>query len=196
MTKNKNLSQKMIEQITITSMVMTIFFTVIYDVYHISLALTLAITFGTTCYHLGMRLMVGWMTSRLLPEKINDGNLWFREKRFETALYRKLKVKQWKKRMPTYHPDDFSLAFHSVDEIIQTTCISEVSHEINIIFSFVPLTFSLLFDSFMVFLITSVLAAFFDFCFVMMQRYNRPRLRKILKMQQNQKKKLKKFGFP
>lgn len=195
MKKEKNISHKMIEQITMISMVMTICFTIIYNVYHISIALTFAITFGTTCYHFIMRLAVGLMASRILSEKINVENLWFQEKGFEADLYRRFNVKQWKERMPTYHPDDFSFRLHSVDEIIKTTCISEVSHEVNMIFSFVPLTFSIFFGSFMVFLITSVIAAFFDLCFVMMQRYNRPRLRKILKKQQNQKKKIKKIGF-
>ena len=67
------------------------------------------------------------------------------------------------------------------DEIAQATCQSEIVHEINMVVSFLPLFAAYLFGSFMVFLITSTLAACFDLLFVIMQRYNRPRLVKLAK---------------
>jgi len=53
-------------------------------------------------------------------------------------------------------------------------------HEVIVALSFVPVIFSVWFESFGVFLITSVLAAGFDMMFVIMQRYNRPRLVRLL----------------
>ena len=82
--------------------------------------------------------------------------------------------------MPTYDADTFSFELHSMEEIIMAMCQSEVVHEVIAVMSFVPLTFAIWFGTFGVFLITSVLAAGFDMMFVVMQRYNRPRLERLL----------------
>ena len=104
----------------------------------------------------------------------------FAQKAFEPRLYAVLRVKQWKDHMPTYDPASFSLRDNSLAQIVHNSCVSETVHEVIVLFSFVPLLFTLLWGTFPVFLITSVLAAAFDSCFIMMQRYNRPRLVRIL----------------
>ena len=83
--------------------------------------------------------------------------------------------------MPTYQPELFSPKEHTWDEIAQAMCQAEVVHEIIIIFSFLPIAASIIWESFWVFFITSILAAMFDLSFVIMQRYNRPRVVKIAK---------------
>lgn len=180
---DRNLSHKVMERTTVISAAAAVCLAVIYHICNISVFLTLAITAGTVCYHLAMRLAVGGFVPALLPEKLNYKNIWFCGKCFETHLYSLLKVKQWKKRMPTYNPEDFSVKKHSAEEIIQTMCVSELTHEINILLSFVPVFFSVLFNSFAAFMITSVIAALFDACFVIMQRYNRPRFVRLLEKQ-------------
>lgn len=83
--------------------------------------------------------------------------------------------------MPTYDVDTFSFELHSMEEIVMAMCQSEVVHEAIVVLSFIPVSFSIRFASFGVFLVTSILAAIFDMMFVIMQRYNRPRLVRILK---------------
>jgi len=51
------------------------------------------------------------------------------------------------------------------------------------VLSFIPLLFSIWFGSAGVFLITSCLAALLDAAFVMVQRYNRPRLLRLIQKQ-------------
>lgn len=145
---------------------------------HLEWILSAAISTGTTCYHFAMRLLVGGVVPHLIrhPRK----RKWFQQRNFEPELYAALKVKCWKDHMPTYDPASFSLRHHSLDEILHNCCVSEAVHEVIMVFSFVPLLFSLLWGAFPVFLITSLLAAAFDGCFVIMQRYNRPRLTHIL----------------
>lgn len=179
--KEKNLPHKIMEQTAAVSFIITICSAVLYNIFKLSAILTLAVTGMTVCYHITMRLAVGYVVLRLIRKNINFENVWFSEKKFEQGLYRKLHVKEWKKRMPTYNPDDFSLKLHSPADIVQTMCISELTHEINIILSFVPLLFSAAFNSFYAFMITSVISALFDGCFVIMQRYNRPRMVKLSK---------------
>lgn len=143
-----------------------------------SLCLTLAITFGTTFYHTAMRLAVGGLGLVLFPRG-GENAKWFREKSWEKALYRKLRVRQWKNRMPTYRPEFFDLRTRTLPEIVRATCISEITHEIIVPLSFAPLLVIPRFGAAPVFVITSLLAALCDSVFVIMQRYNRPRLLKL-----------------
>ncbi len=82
--------------------------------------------------------------------------------------------------MFTFNPDLFSLKTHSAEQVIMEMCKAETVHEVIVVFSFVPLFFALAVGDFAVFLITSILASFFDMIFVIIQRYNRPRIVKLL----------------
>lgn len=134
--------------------------------------LSLLITCGTFLYHFLMRLAVGF----LMPDRFTGRENWFRQRQWEPKLYEKMNVQTWKKHMPTFDPDSFDLSKHSLNDVIAAMCKSEAVHEVIILFSFLPLWAALLFGAFPVFLLTSLFAASFDALFVIMQRYNRPRL--------------------
>lgn len=143
-----------------------------------------AVTFGTIFYHLAIRLAAGLLIGARFHNHHNHMDCtktWFREKAFERKLYRKIKVKKWKKWLPTFNPQEFDLKNRSMTEIVQATCQAEVVHEVNMALSFVPVVFSVWFGSLAVFLLTSCAAFFFDGIFVIMQRYNRPRLLRLLR---------------
>lgn len=142
---------------------------------------TAAITFGTTFYHLAMRLAVGYGVDARFHNRMDDTRWWFQERGFEKALYRFLGVRRWKRWLPAFRPEDFQLRDHSPRELIQATCQSEVVHEIIMALSFVPVLFSLWFGSAGVFLWTSCMSFLLDGACVVVQRYNRPRLRKLYK---------------
>ena len=139
-----------------------------------------AISCGTVCYHFSMRLAVGAMVP-LFTGKCDPEHSWFRQRKIERKLYRFLGVKHWKQKLPTYDPSQFDLERHGLGQVIHNMCNAEIVHEVIIVFSWVPLLFAIPFGEFPVFLITSALAALFDSSFVMIQRYNRPRLMRILK---------------
>ena len=134
--------------------------------------LSLLITCGTFLYHFLMRLTIGY----LIPNKFSGRENWFRQKKWEPRLYEKLNVQAWKQHMPTFDPDSFDLTKHTLNDVIATMCKSEVVHEAIILFSFLPLFAAIPFGEFPVFLLTSLFAALVDTMFVIMQRYNRPRL--------------------
>lgn len=146
-----------------------------------SVLFTLTITFGTCFYHFAVRLVVGHGIDAICRNKMDYNRWWFRERKFESKLYKFLRVKKWKKHLPTYHPEYYDVRKHSVEEIIQVTCQAEIVHEINMVLSFVPVIFTIWFGSLIAFLITSAVAFCFDSIFVIMQRFNRPRLRRLLK---------------
>jgi len=134
--------------------------------------LSLLITCGTFLYHFLMRLMVG----HLIPNRFSGKENWFQQKNWEPKLYEKLNVQVWKRHMPTFAPESFDLSRHSLNDVIITMCKSEVVHEVIILFSFLPLLAAIPFGAFPVFLLTSLFAAAIDTMFIIMQRYNRPRL--------------------
>ncbi len=135
-----------------------------------------AITALTICYHFTMRLCVGI----LIPKSIRHDAAWFRVHPWEMSLYRRLKLRKWKKYVPTYHLDSFSLSQNTPEQVISNMCQSEVVHEVIMLLSFVPLLFTLAFGEFFVFFFTSILAAATDGIFVALQRYNRPRMQRLL----------------
>jgi hypothetical protein len=150
-------------------------FALLYHFLPSDFLLSLAITAGTTGYHFVMRLAVGWLVTLIVRRPLDPNGFWFRQRRFERNLYRALRVRRWKSKMPTYSPEEFSLAQNTPEQIIQNSCKAELVHEWIMCASFLPLLASILWGAFPVFLITSILAAGLDCCFVIMQRYNRPR---------------------
>ena len=154
---------------------------VTYTLTDIRPLLSLAITFGTVFYHLAVRLAIGGLIDAKYHNHMDYTKKWFREKPFEKKLYQVLQVKKWKKWLPTFKPEDFDLKNRSVEEIIQVSCQAEVVHEVIMPFSFVPILSSVWFGSLGVFIITSCAAFLFDSIFVIMQRFNRPRLMRLLK---------------
>ena len=150
-------------------------------------AISWSITFGTFLYHLAMRLLVGHMIDNVMKNRAAYTKRWYQLCGFEKKLYKKLKVKQWKGNFPTYNPTLFDPKFHSWDEIAQAMCQAELVHEVIVILSFLPLFAAIPFGSFYVFFITSLLAALFDLCFVVIQRYNRPRVLKLLQLSERGK---------
>lgn len=177
------MSKTLLKTVAGCSVAAAIIFLIIYLKTSNDICFSLLITFGTISYHLLMRFFIGWIVNCAMNNHANYENAWFREKPFEQKLYKKLNVKKWKDKMPTYAPEIFSMEKYSLDEIAQAMCQSEIVHETIAVFSFLPLAASIWFGAFFVFLITSILGACFDMVFVIMQRYNRPRILKILKRQ-------------
>lgn len=158
--------------------------TVVYCRLRLGWLLSCVISFGTTAYHFSMRLAVGYIIPKATDHHFDFYHPWFQPRSWESAFYKKLKIKNWKGKLPTYAPGQFSLEDNSLHRIIQNMCGAEAVHEVIMVLSFLPLLTVPFFGSFPVFLITSVLAAAFDGIFVMAQRYNRPRLVRIYEKQE------------
>lgn len=136
----------------------------------------LAITMLTCFYHLAMRLAVG----AAVPNRWNPQSRWFRPKPWEGKLYKNLGVRRWKRLVPTYDPDSFNLEKHSPQEVLQVMCRNEAVHWCIVVLSLLPIGFSFVFGETAVFVCTSLASAGMDTVFVLLQRYNRPRVEKLL----------------
>ena len=160
------------------------------NIYHNEIVLWTGITTFTIMYHFWVRIIMGNVT-KLFKKHIHYNQSFFKERKFEKKLYKILKVKTWKGKAFTYNPETFSLKNNSLEDIANTMAKSEVDHWINEIISISTILFSLIWGHFWLFLITALLAMIFDAQFIVIQRYNRPRvlvaLKKEKKLQEKEK---------
>ncbi len=145
-----------------------------------NIILWIGVTCFTIMYHLWLRIIMGNVTKLF---KIKYTMPWFKELPFEKKLYKLLKVKSWKNKALTYNPELFSLKNYSLTDIANTMCKAEIDHEINILISLSTLLFSIMWGVFWIFVITAFLAILFDSQFIAIQRYNRPRIVRLIKRQ-------------
>lgn len=162
-------------------LLLTIISIILYNRTSQGLFLTLAITFGTTAYHFLMRLLVGWLFENIMHNHADYTRKWYQLRPWERKFYAFCKVKKWKNKMPTYHPERFSPDRYTWEEIAQMMCQSELGHETIAILSFLPIVSAKWFGALPVFVITSICAVVFDLLFVMMQRYNSDRVVRMMK---------------
>lgn len=160
---------------------------VLYRRLHLDWAMSAAVTFGMFAYHVALRFVSPALLLAFSHKRYNYRSWWFRPKPWEQRLYRFLKVKQWKGKAITYNPSEFSLKEQSIAEIINNMCHAELVHELIMVLSFTSLFFAIPFGAFPVFLITAILSAALDGSFAVIQRYNRPRLVRILEKQSKRK---------
>lgn len=146
----------------------------------------------TIMYHFWVRIIMG-NVSKLFRKNINYKQKWFQEHNFEKKLYKFLKVKDWKDKALTYNPEQFSLKDNSLETIINVMAKSEVDHWINELISLSTIFFSIIWGNFWIFFITALAAMIFDSQFIIIQRYNRPRIVKLLERKEETKKKVKSY---
>ena len=166
--------------IAITVIISIVCFALYYgNIYKNEMILWTGITAFTIMYHFWGRIIMGNI-SKLFKKHINYNQWWFKEKSFEKRLYKLLRVKEWKGKALTYNPESFSLKEHSLEEIADTMVKSEVDHWINEVISLTTILFAIPWGKLGIFLITAIIAMIFDSQFIIIQRYNRPRVMKIL----------------
>lgn len=139
-------------------------------------SLALAISLGVVVYQLAMRLFIGNVLEKSLSQHFHLDRGWLKVTRREMRVYQTLRVKSWKKHLPTYDPSKYDIRKHSLDEIIHTMCCAELDHEMMFILSYLPIILTYLFGDGAVFVITSVLASLVEIPFIILQRFNRYRL--------------------
>lgn len=111
----------------------------------------------------------------------NYKNKWFKVHKFEIKIYDVLKVKKWKNILPTYNKKSYDLSSNSLIEIANTMCKAEVAHEIMFIISFIPMFLMFAFPKVFIYLIVICsLSAVIDLLLIMIQRYNRNRIVKLI----------------
>ena len=159
---------------------LTVVFAVAHYIYRQGWMVSAYVTFLTIFYHFSMRLIVGEVVTVIYCKReFNLDSAGFRLHRFEKDLYRRLNVKKWKLHMITAKPEQFDLRENSMDDLLHNMAQAELVHRIIMVLSFVPLLLIIPYGVPMVFIVTSIAAALIDLQFVIIQRYNRPRVWKM-----------------
>ena len=153
------------------------------NIYKNKIILWTGITAFTIMYHFWVRIIMG-NVSKLIKKYINYKQWWFKEKAFERNLYKLLRVKEWKGKALTYNPESFSLKENSLEEIANTMVKSEIDHWINEVISLSTLLFIIPWGQAWAFIISAIAAMIFDSQFIIIQRYNRPRVLRILEKEE------------
>lgn len=146
-------------------------------------ALSCAITCGMFAYHMLIRFAAPALLWIVFRRHYNPASAWFAPRPWEEKLYRRLRVHRWKGRALTYAPDEFSLRLHSLDEIVQNMCHAEAVHALIAALSLLSMLFILPFGAPGAFISTAILAALLDTAFIVIQRYNRPRIMRLAQRQ-------------
>ena len=133
-------------------------------------------------YHFGLRIFMGEVTKRF---KINRNSFWFQRKSFEKNLYRLLRVREWKDKVLTFDPASYDFQNRTLDQLADTMTKSETDHWINEIISVISIFFFFIWGCFPAFFITAVAAMIFDAQFILVQRYNRPIVLRLIEKQKN-----------
>lgn len=137
-------------------------------------------------YHFGLRILFGIITKRF---KIDYEHFWFKQRAFEKPLYRFLKVRLWKDKVLTFDPASYDFKNRTLAELATTMAKSELDHWINEVISVVSILFVFVFGCLPAFLITAVLAMLFDAQFIVVQRYNRPIVLRLIERREKKSKK-------
>ncbi len=167
--------------LTAAALAGTVLFGVLFHSCAWDIFLTLHISFLTIFYHFFMRILVAAaVTAYGRSRGFSPDAAWYRPRRWEAALYRRLRVKRWKTKLITARPEQFDIHRWSYADLLRNMTQAELGHTLMMALSFVPLLWIPTFGAAPVFLITSILACAMDAPFVMIQRYNRPRVQRLM----------------
>lgn len=101
---------------------------------------------------------------------------WFNQSNLEKDLYKKLKIKGWKNKLPTYDNSMFKIKSGSKEDVIKLMIQSENVHLLLIFLSYIPLFWSNFFGHLGMMIVMSFVFSIVHIPFVMVQRFNLPRI--------------------
>lgn len=158
--------------IALTIIVSAVCFTLHYcGIFESGIILWTGIVSFMILYHFGLRILMGNVTKKW---KITHNHPWFKKRNFENKLYRLLKVRKWKDKVLTFEPEMYDFKNRTLEQLATTMAKSETDHWINEIISVVSIFFLFMWGCPAAFIISAVAAMIFDAQFIIVQRYNRP----------------------
>ncbi len=176
---------------TCVSFVFAVIFYVLYSWGYYS-DITLTVIFGCICYHFGMRILVVSIVIASTTGSLMTGSKrWFNQSKIEKSFCKLIRIGKWKRHMPTFFPEDYSVSDNSMDMIIHSMCLYEVSHEIMLALTFPPFIAGIFIGNWWTITITACMGGVLDILCILIQRHNRPRVKKIKALQERLKRKKK-----
>lgn len=135
-------------------------------------------------YQLSVRIVISIYYRHVHNWPWNPHSFWFRERAWEKPLYRALRVKRWKDFLPTNRPGDFDIRTTDIAGILNNSCRAEAVHATNNAAGYLPLLLTCLMTRQRQYLSIALFIAvgfgIADSILALIQRYNRPRLLRLL----------------
>lgn len=167
--------------IALTAVISAVIFSIYYTgVFQNGVFLWCGIVAFMVFYHLGLRIIFGEISKRM---RINYKHPWYREQSFEKHIYRLLFVRRWKDKVLTFDPEAYDFKKRTLPELATTMSKSELDHWVNELISIGGMFFALLWGCWPAFVISAVIAMLFDAQFIVVQRYNRPIVVRLIERQ-------------
>ena len=162
----------MYSAIALTAIIAAVFLYLYYSgLYKNDLVFWIGVVSFMVLYHFGLRVFMGELTKRFT---ISYEHPWFKERSFEKKLYKWLRVRKWKDKVLTFDPDAYDFKNRTLRQLATTMAKSETDHWINEVISLTSILFFFLFGNLPAFIISAVAAMVFDAQFIVVQRFNRP----------------------
>lgn len=172
--------------IWLTVLITVVCFSLYYSgVYENGTVLWIGIVSFMILYHFGLRILFGKITDKF---NINYNHPWYKTRKFEKGLYKLLKVRKWKDKVLTFEPDKYDFKNRTLEQLATTMSKSELDHWINEIISIVSMFFVLLWGCAPAFIISAIVAMLFDAQFIVVQRYNRPVVLRLMSKKERKNK--------
>lgn len=140
----------------------------------------------TIMYHFWVRIIMGNVL-KLFKKHITYKQYFFKEKKFEKKFYDLIKVKSWKDKVLTYAPQEFDLKENSLETVANNMAKAELDHWINSLISISTISFGFISNLFWPFIVSAIFAMAFETQFIVLQRYNRPRVVKVIEREEKNK---------
>ncbi len=179
MKKTDSVSKNTTELTALSAIILMVVFFVLNYYFNMKILYISAIVFLIIGFQFGIRVIVGNVVPRF-KNKINIESEWFKTKSFEEEIFNRLNVKKWKNKAPVYDPEEFDFEKNTKEQLIINMCNAEIVHEVNILSGYISLIFSIFLGYAWLFLIGAILGTGMDLIFVIIQRFNRPRMIKYL----------------
>lgn len=147
--------------------------------------LAVLITLLMFAYHFDMRLLLA-LISHQFAKKINVNNRLYKVSESEQKVFKFFKVKNWKDKFAVWDKSLFKVSFNYADltTLLKNNISAEITHHICFFVSFLSVIIGCLLSpsEWWIYLMTSIIASFMvDFPPILIQRYNRLRLQKLMK---------------
>ena len=184
--KNKTLLNFII--ITIVINIIFIFACILIVIFgYIKPYIAIFITALMFAYHFDIRIIIGCIVS-IFKKRININKKCFYISKKEFERLEKLKVKKWKNNFITLYKNQFEIRKidkEEIEEVIKNNINAEIVHIFCFIFGLFAIVIGCMIsiDEIVIYILTSIFASIcFDLPSILIQRYNRYRLHKILNM--------------
>ena len=141
-------------------------------------------------YHCDIRIFIGYIAN-IFKNKININNKCFNISKREYDILEKLKIKKWKDKYFTLYKNQFTITKIDkikIEEVIKNNINAEIVHKLCIIFGLLAIAIGSMIsiDEILIYTLTSIFTCLcLDLPPILIQRYNRYRLQKILMRNNN-----------